>query len=68
MDHLRLKYEIKRNGYSINDFCRELNMDRSTFYRKIKGTSEFTQSEIQKAIELLNLDSPMSIFFTKEVS
>lgn len=68
MDGLRLKYEIKRNGYTIDDFCKELKIERSTFYRKVKGTSEFTQSEIQKSIELLHLETPMNIFFTQEVS
>lgn len=68
MDQLRLKYEIKRNGYSIDDFCKALSINRATFYRKVGGKSEFTQSEIQKAIELLHLESPMDIFFTKEVS
>ena len=68
MDQLRLKYEIKRNGYTIEAFCKELGINKTTFYRKINGTSEFTQSEIRKAIKLLSLESPMSIFFTEEVS
>ena len=64
MDQLRLKYEIKRKGYSIDDFCNALGINRTTFYRKVNGSSEFTQSEIKKAIDFLSLESPMSIFFT----
>ena len=63
MDAIRLEYEIKRNGYSIEGFCRAIGISKSAYYRKIKGVTEFTQGEIQKIVDLLGLESPMGIFF-----
>ncbi len=68
MDKLRLQYEIKRNGYTIDSFCEAFGRNKSTLYRKLNGKSEFTRSEIQKMIKLLHLEQPMGIFFTDEVS
>ena len=59
-----LEYKMKENGKSISDMCKMLEISRSAFYRKCTGKSEFTQSEIQKIVVYLNLDSPVDIFFT----
>lgn len=64
MDRARLEYEIKKNGMSPIDICDRLSISRSSYYRKISGASEFTQGEIQKLIDVLNLESPMGIFFS----
>jgi ACT domain-containing protein len=55
---------MKVNGKSISDMCEMLGISRSAFYRKCNGKSEFTQSEIQKIVIYLNLESPVDIFFT----
>ena len=68
MDSARLEYEMKKRGISIDDMCRLLNMSRTAFYRKRTGDSEFTQREIQSIMDILNIDSPMGIFFTEKVS
>lgn len=68
MNKNRLEYEMKEKNISKDQMCKLLNMSRSAFYRKCNGKSEFTQSEIQKILELLELDSPMGIFFTLKVS
>lgn len=68
MDRIRLEYEMKRRNVSIADLCGMLGISRSAFYRKTHGISEFTQSEIQRIIDALHLESPMGIFFTAEVS
>lgn len=68
VDPIRLEYEVKKKGYNIEKFCKELGMSKSAYYRKIKGTSEFTQREIQKIVDLLDLESPMGIFFNEKVS
>lgn len=68
MDAVRLEYEVKRKGYNVERFCKELGMSKSAYYRKIKGTSEFTQGEIQKIVDLLDLETPMGIFFKASVS
>ena len=63
MNKALLEHEMKENGKSISDMCSMLGISRSAFYRKRKGISEFTQSEIQKIVEFLNLVSPVDIFF-----
>lgn len=68
MDVLRLKYEIKKNKMTTEEFCKSIGISKTAFYRKCNGTSDFTRKEIQKIKELLNLDSPDEIFFAKEVS
>ena len=68
MDKAKLMYEMTKRNVSIQNMCEKLNMSRSAFYRKCNGTSEFTQSEIQKIVDVLKLDSPMGIFFAEKVS
>ena len=68
MDKARLEYEMKKKGISQADLCKQIGMSRSAFYRKCCGLSEFTQGEIQRIVDALHLDSPVEIFFAKEVS
>lgn len=64
MNKALLEHEMKEKGKSIADMCSMLGISRSAFYRKCNGISEFTQSEIKKIVNFLDLHSPMSIFFT----
>ena len=68
MDKYRLEYEMKSRGITTEKLCEDLNISRSAFYRKRNGKTEFTLSEIQMIIDYLGLETPMGIFFTKEVS
>lgn len=68
MDRFKLEYEMKVRGISIDMLCKHLGISRSAYYRKCNGKSEFTQSEIQKMIEYMHLESPMGIFFVAQVS
>lgn len=68
MNKARLEYEMNLRHVSKSDMRAMLGISRSAFYRKCNGESEFTQSEIQKIVDFLNLDSPMGIFFTEKVS
>ena len=63
MNKALLEYRMKEKGKSISDMCEMLGISRSAFYRKCVGISEFTQSEIQKIVNFLELDSPVEIFF-----
>lgn len=63
MNKALLEYKMKEKGVSIVDMCAMLGISRSAFYRKCIGISEFTQSEIKKIVDFLELDSPMEIFF-----
>lgn len=68
MDKALLKYEMSKNNITVGNLCEKLKMSRSAFYRKCNGKSDFTQKEIQAIVDLLNLESPMAIFFAKQVS
>ena len=68
MDKLLLEYTIKSKGHTIDEYCDAIGISRSAYYRKVRGTSDFTQEEIQKSIDFLKLESPVPIFFTSKVS
>lgn len=68
MDRFKLEYEMKSRGITTEKMCKDLKISRSAFYRKCRGKSEFTQSEIQAIVDYLGLESPMGIFFADKVS
>ena len=63
MNKALLEYYMAVNNKSISDMCEMLGISRSAFYRKCNGITEFTQSEIKKIVDYLDLKSPMDIFF-----
>jgi len=68
MDRYKLEYEMKSRGVTVEELCENIGISRSAFYRKCRGLSEFTQGEIQKIVDYLNLGTPMGIFFVDKVS
>lgn len=68
MDRLKLQYEMKVKGITVEKLCSDLNISKSAFYRKCNGVSEFTRKEIQDIVDYVGLESPMGIFFTNKVS
>ena len=68
MDKYKLEYEMKSRGITIEMLCNDLHISRSAFYRKCNGITQFTQSEIQRIVDYIGLDSPMGIFFAEKVS
>lgn len=63
MDKYKLEYEMHRRHITVEILCNEIGMSRSAFYRKMKGTSDFTLSEINKICSFLDIN-PIGIFFT----
>ncbi|MCS8616347.1 hypothetical protein [Latilactobacillus curvatus] len=75
MESNLLKAKIIQNGFNTRNFVRALNdkgamMNAATFYRKVNGTSEFTQTEISVIAKVLKLNPTevMNIFFAIDVS
>lgn len=68
MDTLRLEYEWKKAGFDLDGFCKAIGMAKTTYYRKVRGETEFTRADIERICQVLNLDSPMEIFFADRVS
>lgn len=65
-----LKSLIVLNGKSIPEVANMMNLSKSSLYRKIHGTSEFTRKEITELIDILNIEpyKAMEIFFGVKVS
>lgn len=59
---LKFKAAVIESGKTIADVAEYLNINESTLYRKINGTSEFSRDEIQNICVFLKLDSPLEIF------
>lgn len=68
MNRYKLEQEMKKNKISKEQLCKELGISRSAFYRKCRGISQFTLEEIQAIVKVLNLESPVEIFFADKVS
>lgn len=68
MNKALLEYEMKKKGISIGEMCEFLGISRSAFYRKCNEQSQFTQGEIQKIVDRLELETPVGIFFAERVS
>lgn len=65
---LKFKAAVIERGKTISDVAEHLKINESTLYRKINGVSEFSRDEIQNICIFLNLDSPLDIFFAKELT
>lgn len=68
MNREKLENEMKKKGINKSQMCKELGMSRSAFYRKCRGITQFTQEEIQHITDLLDLKTPVGIFFEEKVS
>ena len=68
MNRQRLLEKMAEQKISVGQMCDLLDMSRSAFYRKTRGISEFTLSECERIVEILDIDSPVEIFFDKKVS
>ena len=68
MNKAKLQYEMELKHINKGEMCEILGISRSAFYRKCNGESEFTRSEIQKIVDILDLGSPVGIFFDEKVS
>lgn len=51
-----LQAEIVRNGLTKETFCKEMGINPVTFYRKMKGETDFYRKEIVKTSEILHLN------------
>lgn len=68
MNFERLKVAMRKKGVTDKMLYTALGISRSAFYRKSREITEFTQSEIQKIVDYLQLNSPVGIFFDEKVS
>ncbi len=67
-DQRKFKAQMVMMGVSARDIAAALSIDESTFYRKIKANGNFTRSEINTLIDILKINNPEDIFFSKELA
>lgn len=67
-DQRKFKAQMVIMGVSARDIATALSIDESTFYRKIKANGNFTRSEINTLIDILKINNPEDIFFSKELA
>lgn len=65
IDICELRGIIAKNGYSQSDVAKMIGVTPKTFYGKMKA-GVFGSDEIQIMIEKLNIEDPISIFFTRK--
>lgn len=68
MDAKKLKIAIVERGFTAASLSEAIGISKSAFSKKINGKSEFTLGEIQKIVDVLELESPIPIFFAAKVS
>lgn len=68
MNNKKLRAAMVLQGVSMARLATLLEISKSALYRKMNGKSQFTQSEMLKAITGLSLDKPADIFFDTKVS
>lgn len=58
--------KIILSGKTIPQMAKDLNLAKTTIYRKVKGKTEFNRKEIENIIVYLNLTDieAMEIFFS----
>lgn len=63
-----LKYFVMKNGLSLEDIANSLGVNPSTLYRKMRGDSDFTRTEITIIRDRLHLtnEDVASIFFAHD--
>lgn len=64
-----LKAELVRNGETVKSISRKMGVASSTFHKKMNGVSDFTRSDMEKIVGILNLSNAdaMRIFFADDV-
>ena len=60
----KIKGKIVENKYNLSTFAQAMGIHRETLKLKLSGKRELTESEITKAIELLEIpDNEIKIYF-----
>lgn len=70
MDVKKLEAHLIMAGIRVPELCAQMGISRSAYYRKIRGQSEFKQSEISTIAQVCNMtrQTVCEIFFPDKVS
>ena len=64
--YLRLRYEITRKGFTIEQFAKVIGVSEKTLRNKINGATDFTWMECLMIREKLGTDIQLEELFQKE--
>lgn len=64
--YLKLKFEIARRNYTIEQFAKVIGMAEKTLRNKINGVTDFTWLECLKIRDSLGTTMPLEELFEKE--
>lgn len=67
-DKNRFRAQLALRGMTLRELAASLHINESTLYRKINADGDFSRDEINRMIEILNIEDPMGIFFTTELA
>lgn len=70
MDTKLLKAKMVLAGKTVKTLCEETGMAESTFYKKLRGVTEFTKPEIEMIAKSTKMtpDEMLKIFFGNMVA
>lgn len=66
-DENRLKAAMALKGITGRELAARLSIDESTFYRKLKN-GNFSRSQINQIIDILEIEDPKPIFFADKLA
>lgn len=64
----KLRAQMALKEISAKDLSKALNINESTFYRKLQNDGCFTRREINTMIQVLEIEDPADIFFADELA
>lgn len=64
----KLQAQMVLKGMKASEVAEKMGIDSSTFYRKMGNNGDFSRAEIQKIVEILEIEEPMDIFFAPELA
>ena len=64
----KLKAQMALKNISARELAKRMEINESTLYRKIQNDGNFTRSEINLMISILDIKDPADIFFAEELA
>lgn len=70
MEGKTLRAKMLMQNISVPQICTAIGISKPTFYRKMRGASQFTQGEISTIADMLSLSKEelCAIFFDNKVA
>lgn len=67
-DRNKFKAQMALSGMTMKELAKHLDINEATLYRKVQADGNFSRSQINQMIELLNIENPEEIFFASKLA